>query len=93
MGAEQRQIPARTCVLCRNRRQKDVLLRIVRTPEGDIVFDKTGKLNGRGAYICRDDGCWDDHGYRGKLQAALKIEINDSAFKLLYRSINSVIDE
>ena len=39
MGAEQRQIPARTCVLCRNRRQKDVLFRIVRTPEGDIVFD------------------------------------------------------
>ena len=93
MGAEQRQIPARTCVICRNRRQKDVLFRIVRTPQGDIVFDKTGKLNGRGAYICRDDGCWDDDGYRGKLQAALKIEINDSAFKLLYRSINSVIAE
>ncbi|MBF06602.1 MAG: hypothetical protein CL741_04950 [Chloroflexi bacterium] len=93
MGAEQRQIPARTCVLCRNRRQKDVLFRIVRTPEGDIVFDKTGKLNGRGAYVCRDDGCWDDDVYRGKLQAALKIEIDDSTFKLLYRSINSVIDE
>ena len=93
MGVEQRQIPARTCVLCRNRRQKDVLFRIVRTPEGDIVFDKTGKLNGRGAYVCRDDGCWDDDVSRGKLQAALKIEIDDSAFKLLYRSINSVIDE
>ena len=93
MGAERRQIPARTCVICRNRRQKDVLFRIVRTPEGDIVFDKTGKLNGRGAYICRDDGCWDDDVYRGKLQAALKIEIDDSAFKLLYRSINSVIAE
>jgi len=58
----------------------------VRTPEGDIVFDKTGKLNGRGAYVCKDDGRWDDDS-RGKLQAALKIEIDDLAFKLLGRSI------
>ena len=57
--------------------------------QSSIVFDKTGKLNGRGAYVCRDDGCWDDDVYRGKLQAALKIEIDDSTFKLLYRSINS----
>ena len=93
MGAEQRQIPARTCVLCRNRRQKDVLFRIVRTPEGDIVFDKTGKLNGRGAYVCRDDGCWDDDVSRGKLQAALKIEIDDISLKLLGRSIVSDVAE
>ena len=93
MGPEQRHIPTRTCVICRNRREKDVLFRIVRTPDGDIVFDKTGKLNGRGAYICKDDAHWDDDVYRGKLQAALKIEIDDSDFKLLYRSIISdVVD-
>ena len=44
MGPEQRHIPTRTCVICRNRREKDVLFRIVRTPDGDIVFDKTGTL-------------------------------------------------
>ena len=89
MSPEQRHIPTRTCVICRNRREKDVLFRIVRTPEGDIVFDKTGKLNGRGAYVCKDDDHWDDDVYRGKLQAALKIEIDDLAFKLLGRSIVS----
>ena len=89
MGPEQRHIPTRTCVICRNRREKNVLFRIVRTPDGDIVFDKTGKLNGRGAYVCKDDAHWDDDVYRGKLQAALKIEIDDLAFKLLGRSIVS----
>jgi predicted RNA-binding protein YlxR (DUF448 family) len=65
----------------------------VRTPEGDIVFDKTGKLNGRGAYVCKDDGHWDDDVYRGKLQAALKTEINDLTFKLLGRAIVSHVTE
>ena len=93
MDPAQRHIPTRTCVICRNRREKDGLFRIVRTPEGDIVFDKTGKLNGRGAYVCKDDGHWDDDVYRGKLQAALKIEIDDLTFKLLGRAIVSHVTE
>ena len=44
MGPEQRHIPTRTCVICRNRREKDVLFRIVRTPEGDIVLTRPGNL-------------------------------------------------
>ncbi len=93
MGVEQRRIPTRTCVICRNRREKNMLLRIVRTPEGDIVFDKTGKLNGRGAYVCRADEPWDDDVYRGKLQKALNIEIDDLSLKLLGRSIVSDVAE
>ena len=49
-----KQKPIRTCIACRQEFEKDKLVRIVRTPEGNYVVDKTGKLNGRGAYIC---GC------------------------------------
>ncbi len=45
------------CIGCRNMKPKNELLRIVKTPEGEILLDKTGKKNGRGAYICSDINC------------------------------------
>lgn len=51
-------IPQRTCVACRQKRDKRRLTRIVRSPEG-VVVDPSGKLNGRGAYLCDDNACWD----------------------------------
>jgi uncharacterized protein len=49
-----RKIPMRMCTGCRERREKRELIRVVRTPEGIVTIDKTGRKNGRGAYICRD---------------------------------------
>ena len=49
-----RKIPLRTCVITKEQLPKQELLRIVRTPEGKVVADETGKLNGRGAYIKKD---------------------------------------
>ncbi len=49
--------PIRTCIACRKEFEKDQLVRIVRTPEGKYVVDKTGKSNGRGAYICGSEEC------------------------------------
>ena len=51
---KQRKIPERTCVVTREKYPKKELLRIVRTPEGNIEVDLTGKKNGRGAYIKKD---------------------------------------
>ena len=51
---ERREAPTRTCVQCRSSKDKRELLRIVRTPAGHVVFDESGKANGRGAYVCRD---------------------------------------
>ena len=88
----QRRVPTRTCVVCRERRQKDDLLRIVRTPGGQVVFDKTGRLNGRGAYVCGDAGHWGvgaDRANRGKLVHALKIEIDESTMRSLSEAILS----
>ena len=52
-----RKIPQRQCVGCRELKDKRVLLRIVRTPEGEILLDSTGKKSGRGAYVCPDPEC------------------------------------
>ena len=52
-----RKIPQRQCVDCREMKDKRVLLRIVRTPEGEILLDSTGKKSGRGAYVCPDPEC------------------------------------
>ena len=49
--------PIRTCIACRQEFEKSQLVRIVRTPEGNYIVDKTGKANGRGAYICGSEEC------------------------------------
>ena len=53
---KQRKVPLRTCVVTKEALPKSELLRIVRTPEHDIIIDETGKANGRGAYIKKDIG-------------------------------------
>lgn len=52
-----RKIPQRQCVGCRTKTDKRELVRIVKTPEGEIVLDTTGKKSGRGAYVCRNPEC------------------------------------
>ncbi len=53
----EKKIPLRTCVCCRNSYPKQQLIRIVRTPEGEVKVDETGKMNGRGAYVCKEPSC------------------------------------
>lgn len=52
-------VPLRTCVICRKKTDKRRLQRIVRSPDGRIFADPSGKQNGRGAYLCDDPNCWD----------------------------------
>jgi predicted RNA-binding protein YlxR (DUF448 family) len=65
-------VPQRTCVACRKVRPKRELVRVVRTPEGDVIVDEVGKRNGRGAYLCRNQGCWELALSKRQLAAALK---------------------
>ena len=53
-----KKIPMRRCVGCGESFPKKSLVRVVRTPEGEITLDDTGKLNGRGAYVCRSSECF-----------------------------------
>ena len=53
----QRKIPMRQCLGCNEHKPKIELIRILRTPEGEITLDMTGKKSGRGAYICKNPAC------------------------------------
>ena len=53
----QKKIPQRQCMGCRERREKRQLIRVVRSPEGEVSLDFSGKKNGRGAYLCPDPLC------------------------------------
>ncbi len=53
-----RKVPLRRCIGCREMKEKKSLIRVVRNQEGQIAVDPTGRMNGRGAYICRDPECF-----------------------------------
>jgi predicted RNA-binding protein YlxR (DUF448 family) len=70
-----RRIPTRSCVACRTSRSKRELLRVVRTPAGRVAIDDTGRIPGRGAYVCRDETCIEKAIERGALARALDTTI------------------
>jgi uncharacterized protein len=71
-----RHVPVRTCAGCRQERPKREMVRIVRTPEGSVVVDATGKRAGRGTYLCPDGECWRKALRSGALGRVLKTEIS-----------------
>lgn len=66
-----KKVPTRQCVGCREHKPKRELVRVVRTPEGQVTLDRSGKMNGRGAYLCRSKEC---------LQRAMKARALERAF-------------
>jgi predicted RNA-binding protein YlxR (DUF448 family) len=80
--------PQRSCVSCRTVRDKNELLRIVVTPEGDVRYDPTGKLAGRGAYLCRNEECITAELKKAaKLSKGLKKPLTDEEIKELAKSL------
>ena len=84
-----RKIPMRTCVVTKESLPKKELLRIVRTPEGDIEVDETGKANGRGAYIKKDLDVLAQAKKSKILERKLECEIEDS----VYDEIKNIIEK
>ena len=72
---KQRKIPERQCLGCNEHKPKKELLRVVRTPDGEIVLDFTGKKSGRGAYICRDVKCLRKARKSGRIERSLNVSI------------------
>lgn len=72
-GPRQRTVPQRTCVACRAEQGKRTLIRIVRTPEGRVMVDVSGKANGRGAYLHPLRPCWVKALKGATIKNALKI--------------------
>ncbi|MCE5322799.1 YlxR family protein [bacterium] len=75
MASHERKVPIRTCVSCRESSEKKRLIRIVRTSAGDVVIDPSGKMPGRGAYLCGAVECTRSAIKANKLARALRCEI------------------
>lgn len=75
-----KKIPMRMCTGCREMKEKNSLIRIVKTPEGDIKLDMTGRLNGRGAYICKSPECLKKAQKSGALSRAFACDVPESVF-------------
>jgi len=84
-----RKIPMRMCVGCREMKEKRSLLRIVKSPEGAISFDRIGKAAGRGAYVCRSKECLDKAVRQRQLERALETKIEQAVFDQLMEEIDA----
>lgn len=75
-----KKIPMRTCVVTHEKYPKKELIRVVRTPEGNVVVDVTGKQNGRGAYLKKDKGVIEKAKNSKILERHLEISIEDKIY-------------
>ena len=82
-----KKIPLRQCVGCMEMKEKKSMMRVLKTPEGDIVLDTTGKKNGRGAYLCQSMECLKKAQKTHALERALEAKIDDSVFEQLASQI------
>ena len=81
--AKGKKVPQRKCIVCGNLYDKNELLRIVNNKELGIVIDETGKLNGRGAYICKNKDCLKKVKENNKLNRVFKQKIDDKLYEEL----------
>lgn len=83
----QKKIPLRMCVGCREMRPKKELMRIVRSPEGEVHADPTGKAPGRGAYVCKSADCLARAQKIRALERALEHKVESGVFEKLLQEI------
>ncbi len=80
-----RKIPLRTCVACGKEADKREFVRIVRTPDGEVAVDPTGKANGRGANVCPTAACFEQAVKRKRFAAALRVNLREEDVERLRR--------
>ena len=78
-----KKIPMRSCCITRERLPKNELIRVVRTPEGSVVVDTTGKINGRGAYLKKDLEVFEKAKKSKILDRILEIEVKEEIYEQL----------
>ena len=85
----QKKIPQRQCMGCRERKPKRELIRVVRTPEGNVNLDFGGKMNGRGAYICPDAECLKKAIRSKALDRSLEVTIPQEVYDRLQKEMEA----
>ncbi|MGM9602904.1 MAG: RNase P modulator RnpM [Faecousia sp.] len=85
----QKKIPQRQCMGCRERKAKRELIRIVRGTDGNVSVDFSGKLNGRGAYICPDPECLRKAQKAKSLERSLETPIPEQVYERLIKEVEA----
>lgn len=85
-----KRIPLRKCTACSQMVPKKDLLRVILTPENEVLVDLTGKQNGRGAYLCKTKECLEKAKKQKSLERSLKTVISDSVYGKIAEVIESV---
>ena len=83
----QKKIPQRQCMGCRERKAKKEMIRVVRGTDGTVSLDLSGKLNGRGAYICPDSECLKKAQKAKSLERALEVPIPEEVYARLQKEM------
>lgn len=83
----QKRIPQRQCMGCRERKAKRDMIRVVRGTDGTVSLDFSGKLNGRGAYICPDPACLQKARKAKSLERSLEVPIPEEVYERLAREM------
>lgn len=84
-----RKVPLRKCTGCHEMKDKRQLIRVVRTKEGDMSIDRTGKKNGRGAYICPSSACLEKAIKNKGLERSFKVNIPSEVYDALKEELTS----
>ena len=84
---QQKKIPQRQCMGCRERKEKRALIRVVRSPEGAVSLDFKGKAPGRGAYICPEMSCLKKAIRSKALERSLEVPIPEEIYADLQRQM------
>ena len=88
-----KQIKMRCCVSCREVKNKSEFLRAVKTPEGKFIIDFTGKANGRGAYICKNEKCAIETKKRRRLDASFKTKVPTEFYDEILKAVENLDNE
>jgi predicted RNA-binding protein YlxR (DUF448 family) len=84
-----KKIPLRQCTGCREMKAKRELIRVVRSPEGEIVLDLKGKTQGRGAYLCKSADCLKKVKKSRALERSLELPVPEEIFALLEKQMEA----
>ncbi len=82
-------VPLRTCVVCRNQKEKSELVRIVKAKDGRIFVDDGGRAEGRGAYVCKCESCMTDALKKKALNRVFKTQIPQETYDALYAAVQA----
>ncbi len=85
----EKRVPLRKCLGCNTSKAKKELIRVLRTPEGNVLVDKTGKQNGRGAYLCDNAECFKKARKSKALDRALEITIPEEVYDALLKEMSN----